>query len=119
MGMGSKNAFLDVFRLAYYRRYQEDKLNARKQAGDEDRLAFYFGVLDLCKKVDPDMPEVKKVDDLLRVIKRSLAKEHIIPYEEETCDEFNDERNFFNRYLQRTRTWKNGRSSNQKRKGSR
>ena len=68
-----------------YRRYK-DKLNASIEAEDEDLLAFYFGV-DLYKKVDPDMPEVKKVDHLLRGVKRSLAKE-LMPYELETCDEF-------------------------------
>ena len=52
--------------------------DARIQAEDEDLLAFYFGVLDLCKKVDPDMPEVNKVDHLLRGVKRSLAKELIL-----------------------------------------
>ena len=37
-----KNAFWEVCRPADYRRYQEDKLNARIQAEDEDLLAFYF-----------------------------------------------------------------------------
>ena len=52
--MGLKNAFLEVFHPADYRRYQEVKLNARTQVEDEDLLAFYYWVLDLCKKIDPD-----------------------------------------------------------------
>ena len=52
--MGLKNAFLEVFHQADYRRYQEVKLNARTQVEDEDLLVFYYWVLDLCKKIDPD-----------------------------------------------------------------
>ena len=85
--LGLKNAFLEVFRPADYRGYQEEKLNARIQAEDEELLGFYFAVLNLCNKVDPDMPEVKKVDHLLRCVKRKLGKE-LMPYEVETCDEF-------------------------------
>ena len=87
--IGLKNAFLNVFKPADYKRYQEQKLMKRAQGLDEPLLSYYFNILELCQNVDPAMPEERKVGHLLNGLKPTLA-EKIIPYEVTTAAEFLD-----------------------------
>ena len=85
--IGLKNTFLNVFKPADYKRFQEQKLMKRAQGLEEPLLSYYFDILETCQNVDPAMQEERKVGHLLNGLKPTLA-EKIIPYEVKTCKEF-------------------------------
>ena len=71
---GLKSMFLEEFQQESYGRYQEAKLRKRKQGIDEPGVEYYYEIIDLCRIVDPLMPEGTKLDYLFRGLKPSLLE---------------------------------------------
>ena len=59
--VGLKNTFLDVFKPAEYRSLQEEKLKNSYQDATDPLFSYCFDIMDLCKKMDPNMDERTKV----------------------------------------------------------
>jgi hypothetical protein len=67
--------------------FNETRLRERKQGPEESTVEFFYDVLDLCGKVDPNMAEQLKLQHLWRRIKPSLV-EKFWSMKPATTDEF-------------------------------
>ncbi|KAI9555913.1 hypothetical protein GHT06_018441 [Daphnia sinensis] len=74
--IGVKSALLTQFTPVNYAQHNEAKLRGRKQGIEESTLEYYYDVLDLCRRVDPQMAErlwslkPTNCDEFLQEVKR-------------------------------------------------
>jgi hypothetical protein len=59
----------------------------RKQGPEESTIEFIYDILDLCRKVDPNMSEAAKLSHMWRGLKPSLT-EKLWSLKPASCDEF-------------------------------
>ena len=85
--IGLKDQILRQFTPANRDQYNETRLRERKQGPEESTVEFFYDVLDLCGKVDPNMAEQVKLQHLWRGIKPSLV-EKFWSMKPATTDEF-------------------------------
>ena len=62
-----------LHRLVTFKIFQEAKLRNRVQGLNESMTAYYYDVVNLCRSVDPNMPENYKIEALFRGLKPSLS----------------------------------------------
>lgn len=85
--LGLRSFFLREFQQENYAFFQEKKLRARVQGPEEPVTAYYYDVMDLCRIVDPQMPEAVKLENLFRGINPKLLKK-VYPMKPRSCSEF-------------------------------
>lgn len=71
---GLRSMFLEEFQSESNARYREVKLRNRKQGLAESGVDYYYEIIDLCRLVDPAMPEATKLDYLFRGMEPSLLE---------------------------------------------
>ena len=84
---GLRTAFLNEFQSSDYKRALQKKLKTRRQTPKEKLMAYFWDVIDLCKKVDPNMSEADQVKHATDGLLPKL-KEKIIPYQVTTKKDF-------------------------------
>jgi hypothetical protein len=67
--------------------FNERRLKERKQEPEESTIEFIYDMLDLCRKVDPNMSEAAKLSHMWRGLKPSLT-EKLWSLKPASCDEF-------------------------------
>ncbi len=82
-----KTLFQRSFQQQNYALYQEQKLNEKKQERDQSATTYYYEVLGLCRKVDPNMAELTKLNYLYKGLDRGLLRQ-IYPLHPVTCADF-------------------------------
>ena len=85
--IGLKDQILQQFTPVNRDQFNETRLRERKQGPEESTVEFFYDVLDLCGKVDPNMAEQVKLQHLWRGIKPSLV-EKFWSMKPATTDEF-------------------------------
>jgi hypothetical protein len=85
--IGLKDQILRQFTPVNRDQFNETRLRERKQGPEESTVEFFYDVLDLCGKVDPNMAEQVKLQHLWRGIKPSLV-EKFWSMKPATTDEF-------------------------------
>ena len=80
-------AAIPGLRTRFYSTFQETRLRARVQGLNEGFTAYFYDVLDLCRVVDPIMPESMKLDYLFLGLKPTLL-EKLYPLRLRTTAEF-------------------------------
>jgi hypothetical protein len=61
---GMRTVFLNEFLKQGYARHQASKLRKRRQGNNEPRVEYYYEVMNLCRLVDLQMAEAKKLEYL-------------------------------------------------------
>ena len=84
---GLRSRFLQEFQEENYALFQEAKLRNRVQGLEEPTTSYYYDVIDLCRSVNPTMPEAQKLENLFRGLRPTLL-EKIYPLRPKTCVEF-------------------------------
>ena len=84
---GLRTQFLQEFLQENFKFYQEEKLRSRMQGINESTTSYYYDVINLCRRVDPNMSENNKVAALYRGLKPSLM-EKMYPLSIQTSAEF-------------------------------
>ncbi|KZR96541.1 Uncharacterized protein APZ42_009062, partial [Daphnia magna] len=84
---GVKTQLLEQFKPVNQNRFNEAKLRERKQGIEESTIEYFYDILDLCRRVDPNMSEATKLAPLWRGIKPSLL-EKLWSLKPNSCDEF-------------------------------
>ena len=79
-----KKQFLEAFKSPVYKLQLSAKLMNRKQGLEESVQSYYYDVLSLCNRFNPNMEEDEKVVYVLRGLKPSL-QQHIAVNECKTC----------------------------------
>ena len=82
--------------------FNEAKLRDRKQGIEERTIEYYYDVLDLCRRVDPNMGEAAKLGHLWRGLKPSVL-ERLWSLKPGTCEEFLQEVKRYHEMTSRTR----------------
>ncbi|KAK4013212.1 hypothetical protein OUZ56_025446 [Daphnia magna] len=82
--------------------FNEAKLRDRKQGMEERMIDYYYRVLDLCRRVDPNMGEAVKLGHLWRGLKPSVLKK-LWSLKPGTCEEFLQEVKRYQEMTSRTR----------------
>lgn len=72
---GLRTKFLNEFKPDDQRRFKESILEKRRQGMDESISHYYYDVLDLCRAVDPNMPEQMRLRYLFRGMKPGLKEQ--------------------------------------------
>ena len=85
--VGLKDQILGQFTPVNRYQFIETRLRERKQGPEESTVEFFYDVLDLCGKVDPNMAEPVKLQHLWRRLKPSLV-EKFWSMKPATTDEF-------------------------------
>jgi hypothetical protein len=85
--VGLRSAFLNEFQSSEYKRALQKKLKNRRQSPKEPLMTYFWDVIDLCKKVDPNMSETDQVKHATDGLLPKL-KEKIIPYQVTTKKDF-------------------------------
>jgi hypothetical protein len=85
--IGVKDQILRQFTPVNRDQFNETRLRERKQGPEESTVEFFYDVLDLCGKVDPNMAEPVKLQHLWRGLKPSLV-EKFWSMKPATTDEF-------------------------------
>jgi hypothetical protein len=86
-GSRLKSIFMGEFLQDSYAGYQETRLRKRKQGINEPAAEYYYEVINLCRLVDPNMPEAAKIHHLYQGLKPTLV-EKIWVLQPQTCAEF-------------------------------
>ncbi|KAK4006946.1 hypothetical protein OUZ56_012100 [Daphnia magna] len=68
---GVKTQLLEQFKPVNQNRFNEANLRERKQGIDESTIEYFYDILDLCRRVDPNMTEATKLVHLWRGLKPS------------------------------------------------
>ena len=84
---GLRTQFLREFQQENYALFQEKKLRSRVQGMEEPTTSYVYDVLDLCRLVDPTMPDPTKLEYLFRGLRPTLV-EKIYPLRPRTCTDF-------------------------------
>ncbi|KAK4013981.1 hypothetical protein OUZ56_026529 [Daphnia magna] len=71
---GVKTQLLEQFRPVNQNRFNETKLIDRKQKIEDSTIDYFYDILDLCRRVDPNMIEATKLVHLWRGLKPSLQE---------------------------------------------
>ncbi len=82
-----KTLFQRAFQQQNYALYQEQKLREKKQERDESATTYYYEVMSLCRKVDPNMAELTKLNYLYKGLNRALLRQ-IYPLQPVSCNDF-------------------------------
>ncbi|KAK4013237.1 hypothetical protein OUZ56_025471 [Daphnia magna] len=82
--------------------FNEAKLRDRKQGMEQRMIDYYYRVLDLCRRVDPNMGEAVKLGHLWRGLKPSVLKK-LWSLKPGTCEEFLQEVKRYQEMTSRTR----------------
>lgn len=91
---GLRTRFMRAFLSQHYSRYQEAKLRQRKQEIDESGVKCFNGIIDLCRKVDPDagMLEEAKVDYLFQGLKPTSVEKILVTSPKTVAEFLNTEK---------------------------
>ncbi|KZS19597.1 Uncharacterized protein APZ42_013914 [Daphnia magna] len=84
---GVRAQILAQFTLVNRMQFNEAKLRERKQGMEERTIEYYYDVLDLCRRVNPNMGEAVKLGHLWRGLKPSVL-EKLWSLKPGTCEEF-------------------------------
>lgn len=84
---GLRTVFLRQFQHENFKIFQEAKLRNRVQGFNESMTEYYYDIINLCRAVDPNMPENSKVEALFRGLKPSWL-EKLYPLGINTCADF-------------------------------
>lgn len=69
--VGMRELFLKQFLQGDYKRYQLRQLRSRVQGENEDPVAYFYDILDRCRKIDPGMLEDDKLEYLFQGLNRT------------------------------------------------
>ncbi|KZS00136.1 Uncharacterized protein APZ42_003697, partial [Daphnia magna] len=84
---GVKTQLLEQFKPVNQNPFNEAKLRERKQGIEESTIEYFYDILDLCLRVDPNMTEATKLAHLWRGLRPSLL-EKLWSLKPNSCDEF-------------------------------
>ncbi|KZS10098.1 Uncharacterized protein APZ42_025516, partial [Daphnia magna] len=84
---GVKTQLLEQFKTVNQNRFNEAKLRERKQGIEESTIEYFYDILDLCRRVDPNVSKAMKLAHLWRGLKPSLL-EKLWNSKPNSCDEF-------------------------------
>ncbi|CAF4673345.1 unnamed protein product, partial [Rotaria sp. Silwood2] len=79
-----KKQFVNAFTSSIHKLKISTKLMNRRQGNDESVQSYYYDILALCTRLNPDMQEDEKILYLLRGLKPSL-QQHVIMNEPKKC----------------------------------
>ena len=84
---GLKTVFLNEFLKQGHARHNEARLRKRRQGINEPAVEYYYDVVNLCRLVDPQMTEARKLGHLFDGLRPTLI-ERIYLTQPKTCEEF-------------------------------
>jgi hypothetical protein len=84
---GLRTVFLNEFLKQGHARHNEARLRKRRQGINEPAVEYYYDVVNLCRLVDPQMAEARKLGHLFDGLRPTLI-EIIWMTQPKTCEEF-------------------------------
>ncbi|KAK4006517.1 hypothetical protein OUZ56_011671 [Daphnia magna] len=76
-----------LFKPVNQNRFNEAKLRERKQGIEKSTIEYFYDILDLCRRVEPNLTEATKLAHLWRGLKPSLL-EKLWSMKPNSCDKF-------------------------------
>ncbi|KZR96831.1 Uncharacterized protein APZ42_008615, partial [Daphnia magna] len=86
---GLKSQFSTAFRQANFSLVQESKLRQREQGNEEDVVAYFYDIINMCRIVNPTMSQEQQLQHLYRGLKPTLLQK-IYPLQPASTTEFLD-----------------------------
>jgi hypothetical protein len=84
---GLRTVFSKEFLKQGQARHNEARLRKRRQGMNESALEYYYDIVNLCRLVDPQMSEARKMGHLFDGLRPTLV-ERIWMTQPKTCEEF-------------------------------
>ena len=88
--VGLRDAFLKEFLKGDYRMFLDRKLRSRVRGDCEDPVEYYYDVLNMCRMLDPQMSEERKMDYLYQGIRPDSLLGEVYKQQPSTCREILD-----------------------------
>jgi hypothetical protein len=77
VAIGLKSQFSAAFRQTNFSLVQESKLRQREQGNEEDVVAYFYDIINLCRIVNPTMSQEQQLQYLYRGFETNFFTENL------------------------------------------